>query len=497
MNRFDNYIGGQTRPPAGGRYFDTDNPFTGKVWAKVARSDATDVDIAVAVAKVAFENGAWSSLSAVQRAALLRRLGDLVKDNVEPLARAEVVDNGKTITEMRTQVRNIAEWYYYYAGLADKFGGEVLRTERTGFFNYSLYEPLGVIAMITPWNSPLRLLAWKLAPALAAGNTAVIKPSEFASTSTLAFVKLVKEAGFPDGVVNVVTGFGAEVGSALVNHRDVAKVAFTGGTGAGTAIYQAAAAQLRPVVLELGGKSPNIVFADADLDRAAKGAVAAIFASNGQSCVAGSRLLVQTDVHDRIVKDIVRLVANVVMGDPLDPQTELGPMANRPQLEKVLRYVEIAKADGAKLVCGGKPLDIPGCPNALFMAPTVFTGCRNEMRIAQEEVFGPILAVIKFKDEAEAIRLANASPYGLAAGIWTRDINRAHRVAAKVQAGSVWVNTYRVTSQLSPFGGFKNSGLGREGGAEMLKSYMQTKSVWLDLNEDFQTPFKGRSTVEA
>jgi len=491
VEQFENIIDGKGCPPVGGAYIETENPFMGKSWARIPRSDKGDADAAVASAKRAFASGPWKGTTAVERAELLRNLGDLVKENVEGLAKAEVRDNGKTITEMRAQMRNTAEWYYYYAGLADKVGGEVIHTERRNFLNFSCYEPLGVIAMITPWNSPLRLLSWKLAPALAAGNTAVIKPSEFASTSTLAFLELVAKAGFPAGVVNVVTGLGAEVGAALTGHPDIAKVAFTGGGAGGATVYEAAAKHLKAVALELGGKSPNIIFSDADLARAARGAVAAIFGSNGQSCVAGSRLLIQADVHDQIVERIIDLSRKTRMGDPMDPATELGPIANRPQFEKIMRYIEIAKTDGATLVSGGHRHEVPGS-GGLFIEPTIFTNCSNDMRIAQEEVFGPVLAVMKFESEEEAISIANDTRFGLAAGIWTRDLNRAHRVAGSIQAGSVWINTYRVTSQTSPFGGYKNSGIGREGGAEMIKSYMQTKSVWIDLNDDFHSPFKAR-----
>ena len=491
MVQFGNFINGSQMPPAAGRFMDTENPYTGNAWAQIARSDAADVDAAVAAARQAFAAGPWADMTAVERAALLRRLGDAVIDNVEMLAQAEVTDNGKTITEMRGQMRNVAEWFYYYGGLADKFGGEVLHTERRNFFNYTRYEPLGVIAAITPWNSPVRLLSWKLAPALAAGNTVVVKPSEFTSTSTIAFVELLTKAGLPPGVVNVVTGLGPEVGEPLVAHPQVAKVAFTGGPAGGAAVYQLAARHIKPVALELGGKSANIVFADADLDRAAVGAVTAIFGSYGQSCVAGSRLLLDAAIdQEAFLGRMLEVIAKIRFGDPMDPATEVGPVANRPQFEKILRYVDVAQSQGARLVCGGKPL--AGAQGAgLFIEPTIVADVTNDMRIAQEEVFGPILAVIRFTDEAEAIRIANGTEYGLAAGIWSRDVNRVHRVAARLEAGSVWVNTYRVTSQLSPFGGFKKSGIGREGGAEMLKSYMQTKSVWLDMNETFASPFKG------
>lgn len=492
MQKFDNYIGGQAMAPASGVYFETENPFTASPWALVARGNTNDADRAVGAAVTAFKEGPWPTLTASERGAHLRRLAGLVNDNVDMLAAAESRDNGKTITEMRGQIRNVAEWYQFYAGLADKLNGEVIPTERRNHLNYTRHEPLGVCVLIVPWNSPLRLLSWKLAPALAAGNTVVIKPSEFTSTSAVIFMSLVEKAGFPAGVVNLVTGFGNEVGTRLVSHPDVAKVAFTGGEVGGIAVYTSAAAKLKPVSLELGGKSPNIVFDDAHLENAARGVVAGIFASCGQSCVAGSRLLVQRDMKNKLLSRVIELARQIRMGDPMDEATEMGPIANRQQYDRILSYIEIAKADGAKLVLGGRPAKRPECGDGLFIEPTIFADVNNKMRIAQEEVFGPVLSVITFEDEKDAVRIANDTNYGLGSGLWTNDLKRAHRVAAQIQAGSVWINTYRISSQLSPFGGYKRSGLGREGGAEMLKSYTQTKSVWLDLNEDFPYPFKGR-----
>lgn len=492
MQKFENYISGKSMPSASGDYFETENPFTAKPWALVARSNAEDADRAVAAAKAAFEGEDWPVRTASERGALLAKLAGLVKANVDMLAAAETRDNGKTITETRGQVRNLAEWYQYYAGLADKLCGEVIPTERRNHLNYTRHEPLGVCALIIPWNSPLRLFAWKLAPALAAGNTVVVKPSEFTSTSAIIFMKLIEEAGFPAGVVNIITGFGNEVGSRLVEHPDVAKVAFTGGEAGGVAVYSAAAAKLKPVSLELGGKSPNIVFEDADLENAARGAAGGIFSSCGQSCVAGSRLVVQRSVRDAVLARVIELARQIKMGDPMDEKTEMGPIANRQQYDRILQHISVAKAEGAKLVLGGQAAKRPECGDGLFIEPTIFAEVDNKMRIAQEEVFGPVLSVIDFEDEQDAIRIANDTSYGLGSGIWTNDLKRAHRVAARIQAGSVWINTYRMTSQLSPFGGYKRSGVGREGGAEMLKSYTQTKSIWLDLNAEYPYPFSGR-----
>ena len=489
VERFDLYIDGRSAPPTGGRYFATIDPATGEAWAEVAVADDSDVERAVKAAKAAFERGPWPALTGVGRAAALRRLGDLVKDNAEMLAVAEVRDNAKSITEMRGQMRNMAEWYYYYGGLADKLEGQVIPAERPELFNYTMYEPLGVVAAILPWNSPLRLAAWKLAPALAAGNTAVVKPSGVTSTSLLIFCRLVEEAGFPKGVVNVVTGPGADVGMALVRHPDVAKIAFTGGERVGTRIYEEAARGLKRVSLELGGKSANIVFEDADLDSAARGAVSGVFGSTGQTCTAGSRLLAQRSIHDALVARVVAMTRGMRLGPPMDEATEICPITTPAQYDTILDYIEIAKAEGAHLACGGRAVPAPDGGKALFIEPTVFTGVGNAMRIAQEEVFGPVLAVIPFDDEDEAVEIANDTHFGLAAGMWTRDAARLHRVARRLQAGTVWANTYRVTSQLSPYGGYKRSGIGREGGAEMIKDYQQVKSVWTNMAPDYRSPF--------
>lgn len=490
MEVLENYIDGRYVAPSTGAYIDTENPFSGAVWGRIPRSSAVDVEAAVAAAARAFREGPWSTMTAPARAALMRRLADLVLRNVDELAAIEVRDNGKTYREMKAQVGRIPEWYHFYAGLADKIAGEVLPTDRPDHLSYTRREPLGVIGMITPWNSPLNLLAWKLAPALATGNTAVVKPSEFTTASALRFAALVEEAGFPPGVVNVVSGLGSEAGKALVEHPQVAKLAFTGGVDGGLAVYAAAAKSLRPVILELGGKSPNIVFADANLENAAHGAVAAIFASGGQSCIAGSRLLVERSIHDAFVARIVDLTRGIRLGDPMDPATHIGPVANRPQYDRILQRIAMGRKEGAVLACGGGPAAGPALGEGLFVEPTIFVGVDNRMRIAQEEVFGPVLCVIPFDDEADALRIANDIRFGLGAGLWTRDVNRVHRMAARLQAGTVWVNTYRASSNITPFGGYKMSGLGREGGADMIHEYLQTKSVLLNLTDAYASPFQ-------
>jgi aldehyde dehydrogenase (NAD+) len=338
----------------------------------------------------------------------------------------------------------------------------------------------------------LLLATWKLAPALAAGNTVVVKPSEYTSASILEFMKLIEEAGFPPGVVNVVTGFGAEVGVPLVEHPHVAKVAFTGSDATGQRIYESAARTMKRVTMELGGKSPNIVFEDANLDDAVKGAISGILAATGQTCVAGSRLLLHESIHDQFIEKLVALFKTANMGDPMDRDTQIGPIANKPQFEKILKYIEVAKNEGASLVLGGTRASRPACEDGWFVEPTIFQGVRNSMRIAQEEVFGPVLAVIPFKDEEEAVAIANDVAYGLAAGVWTQNIRRALTMSARLQAGTVWVNTYRANSYMSPFGGYKRSGFGREGGKDMIYEYLQAKSVWISMASDVPNPFVQR-----
>ena len=489
LEKLKMYIGGEWQDAASGQWFESFNPFTGKPWAEVARGGPKDADRAVKAAKAAFRSPAWRGLTATQRGHLLRRLGDLIAENAQKLAEIEVKDNGKLIAEMGLQLKYAPQWYYYFAGLADKIEGAVLPIDKAQHFAYTLHEPLGVVVAIIPWNSPLLLTAWKLAPALAAGNTVVIKPSEFTPASTLEFVKLVEKAGFPKGVVNVVTGFGAEAGEPLVTHPDVAKVAFTGGVKSGTHVYQTAAATLKKVSLELGGKSPNIVFDDADIDNAVKGAISGIFAATGQTCIAGSRLLVQEKIHNQFVDKLVAFAKTARMGDPMSLDTQVGPVTTMPQYEKILSYMDVAKGEGAKCVLGGGKATRPECGSGWFVEPTVFTGVDNRMRIAQEEVFGPVLSVIPFKDDDHAVDLANDVLYGLAAGVWTTSIRRAIEIPKRLEAGTVWVNTYRAVSYMAPFGGYKRSGLGRESGQDAIKEYMQTKTVWVSTATEVPNPF--------
>jgi len=490
LPKFNAYINGEWVPPSDGRYFETVNPYTAKVWAEVARCTPEDANRAVEVAHAQLTTGEWSKLTATQRGALVHKLGDLIKENAQELAEYEVRDNGKLLNEMLAQCNYLPQWFYYYGGLADKIEGSVIPIDKAEIFNFTRHEPIGVVAAITPWNSPLLLLAFKLAPALAAGCTLVIKPSEFTSTSTLKLMELVEKAGFPPGVVNVVTGFGAEAGAALVEHPKVAKVAFTGGTESGAYVYQQAAKTLKRCTLELGGKSPNIVFDDAVIDDAVKGAISGIFAATGQTCIAGSRLLVQDGIYDEFVKHLVEFARSARMGDPMDPNTQVGPVTTPPQYQKILQYIEVAKSEGAEVLLGGGPANGPECGDSqLFVQPTIFGGVHNKMRIAQEEVFGPVLSIIRFKTDEEAVEIANDIAFGLAAGVWTQSIKRALKVSAAIRAGTIWVNTYRAISYMSPFGGYKMSGLGRENGIEGMKEYLQTKSVWISTAADVPNPF--------
>lgn len=486
MQQYPMLIDGAPAPASDGRWFETQNPYTGESWAMVARATPTDVEQAVSAADRAFRSGPWAELTSTQRGALLRKLGDLVARDAERLAQIEVRDNGKLLAEMRAQLNYLPQWFYYFGGLADKVEGAVIPLDKKGYFNYTRAEPLGVVAAITPWNSPLMLLAWKIAPALAAGCTVVAKPSEFTSASTLEFGKLFEEAGFPPGVFNVVTGFGAEIGAALVTHPKVKKVTFTGSDATGRIINQQCAAQFKHVSLELGGKSPNIVFNDANLDDAVNGAVSGIFAATGQTCIAGSRLLLQDDIHDAFIERLLTLAKTAKRGDPMQADTQVGPVTTPAQYDKVLAYIDIAQGEGAKLIFGGRPAPESG---KWFVEPTIFSGVTPNMRIAQEEVFGPVLSILRFKDEDDAIAIANDSCYGLGAGVWTSDIGRAFRVPQRIEAGTVWVNTYRAVSFMSPFGGCKDSGLGRENGMAAIQSYLQTKSVWVNIGAAAGNPF--------
>lgn len=489
MKRYQLRIGGVSVDPVSGQWFETQNPFTGEAWAEIPRCDARDVDHAVQSAHAALTKGPWADMTPTQRGLLMHRLGELIARDARKLAELEVRDNGKLLAEMLGQLNYIPSYFFYFGGLADKIQGHVLPLDKKGYLAYTRNEPVGVVAAITPWNSPLLLATWKIAPALAAGCTVVIKPSEFTSASTIEFAKLFDEAGFPPGVLNVVTGFGKDVGPALVEHPLVRKISFTGSDITGRLINEQAARHLKHTAMELGGKSPNIVFEDADLEQAVFGAISGIFAATGQTCIAGSRLLVQDSVYDEVVGKLLQIARTAKMGDPMDMGTQVGPVTTRAQFSKVLEYIEIARNDRAKLLLGGKAADKAECGNGWFIEPTIFGDVENHMRIAQEEVFGPVLSIIRFRDEAHALEIANDIRFGLAAAVWTRDIGRAVRMSEKLQAGTVWVNTYRAVSFMAPFGGYKDSGHGRENGIDAVRDFLQVKSVWINVGAVSANPF--------
>ena len=478
-------IGGKAVAAIGGQTFESQNPYTGQAWALVPDGGPQDVDAAVAAARSALD-GPWGQLTGFARARLMRRLAELITENAPRLAALEVSDSGKLYREMIGQLTGLGGWYEYFAGLADKLEGRQIPAPSPDYLVYTRREPVGVVAAITPWNSPLLLMTWKVAPALAAGCTVVIKPSEHAPVSTLGFAELIRQAGFPPGVVNVVTGQSRDTGAALAAHPGVDKVAFTGSTATGRAVAQAAAGNINKVTLELGGKSAQVVFPDADLAAAANGIVAGVFAATGQTCMAGSRLIVHASVHDELIRLVAERAARIKLGDPNDAGTEMGPVANAPQYQKVLGYLDQAREEGATVAYGGAADSGLG---GLFVKPTVLTGITPQSTVFKEEVFGPVLAALAFTDEDEAVKLANDTPYGLAGAVWTKDVHRAHRVAARVKAGSVWINAYRVVAPSVPFGGFKQSGLGRENGIHAIDEYLEEKAIWVELTGGTRDPF--------
>jgi aldehyde dehydrogenase (NAD+) len=473
-------INNQWLPASSGTTMEVVNPATEEVIASVASAGSADVDAAVAAARAALD-GPWGKMSARERGRLVSRLADRLMDKADDVARLETIHNGKPIGESRNiEIPAAAECFEYYAGWADKVMGETIPV-KGNHLTYTLREPIGVVAAIVPWNFPLLLAAWKVAPALACGNTVILKPASQTPLTAIALGEIAIEVGLPPGVLNVITGPGSSVGQALVEHAGIDKVAFTGDTSTGKAIMRSAAETLKTITLELGGKSPNIVLADADLDAALRGVAVGIFYGKGEVCAAGSRLLVDRSVKNEFIDKLAARTKKMVPGDPLDPKTRFGAVSSKKQLETVLRYIESGRTEGATLVAGGERADI-GTGKGYFVQPTVFADVTPGMTISREEIFGPVLAAIEFADLDEAIARANDTPYGLAAGVWTRDIKKAHYVARKLQAGTVWVNTYNVYDTAAPFGGYKQSGFGREMGAHALQHYTQVKSVWVDLN---------------
>jgi aldehyde dehydrogenase (NAD+) len=465
----------------GAKKFDTINPATGEVLTQIAAASSADVDRAVSAARRALEdrNGAWRKLSASERGRLIWKLADLLEKNIDEFAELETLDNGKPIFESRyVDMPMVIDVLRYYAGLATKIHGETVNTLETAF-TYTLREPVGVVGLIVPWNFPLLLASWKVGPALACGNTIVWKPASQTSLTTLRFGKLAIEAGVPAGVINIVTGPG-EVGRTIVKHPGIDKIAFTGSTVVGQEIMRSAADTVKRITLELGGKSPNIVFADADIDNAVKGAITGIFYGKGEVCNAGSRLFLESKVKDEFTEKLVARAAKMRPDDPLDPKTRLGAIVSQEQMQTVLGYIDAGKKDGAKLVAGGNRVSVDG-GKGFFIEPTIFGDVKNDMTIAREEIFGPVLSVLSFDDIDEVVEQANNNPYGLAAAVWTRDVKKAHSVSRRLKAGTVWINTYGLMDASLPFGGYKSSGFGRELGMHAIEHYTELKTVWLNM----------------
>ncbi|MGY4304506.1 acyl-CoA reductase-like NAD-dependent aldehyde dehydrogenase [Bradyrhizobium sp. USDA 4369] len=481
------FIDGKWTDSSDGSSFPAINPFDQQIWATIPSATQADVTSAIAAARRAYETR-WRHTTGAERATLLGRLASLIEDNAEPLSVLETTDNGKVIRETRSQMLFAARLFRFYAGYADKIYGSVIPLDQPGMVDFAMREPYGVVAIITAWNSPISLLSNKLPAALAAGNCVVIKPSEHASVTTLEICKLVERAGFPPGVINVVTGAG-DVGRTLVASQNIDKVSFTGSPAVGREIAATAGRNLRPVTLELGGKSPNIIFADADLDKAVVGALAGIFGATGQTCIAGSRLLVQRPVYQQVVQRLAARAEKIVMGDPRDPATEMGTAANTPQFDRIMEFIGAARKEGARLVTGGEPARDGALARGLFIRPTIFADVNNQMRVAREEIFGPVLSIIPFDDEADAVTIGNDTEYGLACGVWTQNLPRAMRMIRVMRTGVVWVNTYRVVSAQAPFGGVKNSGFGRERGEQGLLEFTVSKNVMIDFSDETRDPF--------
>ena len=479
--RYGNYIGGEFVAPLKGEYFTNTSPVTGEVIAEFPRSSAADVDKALDAAHAAAD--AWGKTSAQDRALVLLKIADRIEQNLEVLAVAETWDNGKAVREtLNADVPLAADHFRYFAGcIRAQEGGAAEINEHTAAYHF--HEPLGVVGQIIPWNFPLLMAAWKLAPALAAGNTVVLKPAEQTPVGAMELAKLIQEAGFPEGVVNIVPGYGETAGAALASHPGIDKIAFTGSTEVGKLIAKSAADNLTKVSLELGGKAPNIVFADSDIEQAVAGAMMGIFYNQGQVCCAGSRLFVEESVKDEFLTKLKERSEKIAVGDPMDKATQMGPQVSEEQLNRIKGYVDIARGEGATVLAGGEPPQLAsGFQKGYFFRPTIFSDVNNKMRVAQEEIFGPVVSVITFKDEDDLLKQANDTIYGLSAGIWTRDITRAHRFAKEIKAGVVWINTYNMFNAASPFGGYKQSGYGREMGRHALDLYTQVKSVWVDLS---------------
>ena len=482
LKNYQMYINGEWVAAQSGKTFESINPSDGKPWAVVPEADEVDVDTAVKAAHRAFTEGPWSTMTATERGKLLRRLGDVLAEHSESLGHCETVDTGKLFKETRWQARYISDYFYYYAGLADKVSGETLPIDKPNMWTMTIREPLGVVAAVVPWNSQLFLVAVKIGPALAAGNTVVLKASEHASAPMLEFAKVFEEAGFPPGVFNVISGLGEPCGRALTSHPLVDRISFTGGPETARHVVRNSAENFAQVSLELGGKSPVVIFDDADLESATNGVLLSIFSASGQSCVAGSRLLLHESIHDEVLARVAEKASKIRIGDPLDENSQMGPLATQAQLNNIDSTVADAKANGATLVHGGQ--QPAGMGDGWYYEPTVVACPDQQIGIIQRELFGPVVSALRFTDEAHALQLANDCRFGLAAGIFTADIGRALRITKAIRSGIVWVNTYRMVSPLAPFGGYKDSGYGRESGLEAIYDYTRPKTVWLNTSPD-------------
>ncbi|MBI2159066.1 MAG: aldehyde dehydrogenase family protein [Candidatus Rokubacteria bacterium] len=475
------FIGGAWRAPVSGETYKTINPANEEPSAEVGKGDERDIDLAIAAARKAFDQGPWPRMSAADRGRIVWKLGELIQQNLDEMARLESLNTGKTMFDSgKVEIPFAAEVFRYYAGWATKIHGETLAL-RDNAFTFTLRQPVGVVGAIVPWNFPFLLSSWKIAPALAAGNTVVLKPASLTPLTALKFAELCQQAALPEGVFNVVTGPGGTVGMAMVRDPRVDKIAFTGSTEVGKAIMREAAGTLKRLSLELGGKSPNIVFADADMDAAVKGAMTGIFYNKGEVCAAGSRLFVEEKIHAEFMAQLTERVKGLKVGDPMDKATRMGPVVSRQQMETVLGYIEAGKHEGARLVAGGGRANV-GSGKGYFVEPTIFDGVTNRMKIAREEIFGPVLSVIPFTSVDDGLALGNETTYGLAAAVWTRDVAKALRAARAIRAGTVWVNAYNLFDAALPFGGFKESGFGREMGSVGLDHYTEVKTVWVDLS---------------
>ena len=489
IKKYKYFHSNEWHEPISNKWFNSENPANGKVWATVPDCSKKDIDMAVQAAKKAFYDGPWGKLMPAERGRVLRKIGDVISKNADRIGAIETRDNGKLPSQITPSLREgawLLDSWYYYAGMCDKFEGKLIPAELPDMHNYMKWEPFGVVAQILPWNSPIGTLIWKLAPCLAAGNTVVLKPSEQASCSILELMDILLDADIPPGVLNVVTGYGHTTGEPLIDHPDVRMVSFTGGTNGGKAAAKIASQQVKPIVMELGGKSPQIVLPDADIDLAVNGVASGIFPAGGQSCISGSRLLIHSSIVDKFTEQLVKVCKRATVGDPLQESTTIGPIANRVHYERILDNIDKAQKEGHNLVLDGRN----ECrDNGFYIGPTIFKDVPNTTYLAQNEIFGPVVSTEKWDNEDEVIKTANDTIFGLAAGIWSKDITKAMKIADNIEAGTIYINNYFNAAAQSPVGGYKQSGYGRENGWEGMRCFMQTKSVWLSTNPNQPSPF--------